>query len=153
MKRRFIRLQPRKNMKKFRSHTHTQKKAEPKNKTSETKRTKIKVDPFSTSILRPVKFSRCVVRLSSLQSTEGGQEKIKVISLEVLKQSRSVFSLVDDLVDGGLLVTGSCHDVFVICWDVTAQDGGRLLRLWKHKRQKSIKVSFLMSSSWSKHDN
>lgn len=52
-----------------------------------------------------------------------------LISVEVLKQSGASFSLVDDLVDGGLLVTGSCHDVFVICWDVAAQDGGRLLRL------------------------
>ena len=40
-------------------------------------------------------------------------------------------SLVDDLVDGGLLVTRSCYNVFVICWDVTAQNRGRLLRLWK----------------------
>lgn len=39
--------------------------------------------------------------------------------------------LVNDFVDGRFLVAGSCHNVFVVCWDVAAQDGGRLLRLWE----------------------
>lgn len=42
-------------------------------------------------------------------------------------------SLVDDLVDGGLLVSGSRHDVLVVGRDVAAQDGGRLLGLGKAK--------------------
>jgi len=42
--------------------------------------------------------------------------------------------LVNDLVDGGLLVPGARHDVLVVCRNVTAQDRGRLLGLQKNKR-------------------
>lgn len=82
----------------------------------------------------PVKFSKSSVILSLLYSSPQMMvgERGKVISVEVLKRSSSLLcSLVDDLVHGGLLVSRTCHDVFVICGDVTAQDGGRLLGLWE----------------------
>lgn len=43
--------------------------------------------------------------------------------------------LVDDLVDGGLLVAGAGHDVLVVRRDVTAQDGRWLLGLQEEKKK------------------
>ena len=44
--------------------------------------------------------------------------------------------LVDDLVHRGLLVPWPRHYVLIVCRDVTAQHGRRLLRLWAHDAHK-----------------
>lgn len=87
---------------------------EPKHPPKKKKRKK--VQPKKSTVIPMMRLSRRVPG-----RTAG-------LSVEVQTQS-GVPSLIDDLVHRGLLVSGTCHDVFVVGWNVAAQDGGRLLRL------------------------
>ena len=77
--------------------------------------------------------------MDEAEGWSGGRVRRRGDGWQASPHGRSAEALVDNLVDRGLLVSRTRHDVFIIRRNVTAQDGRRLLGLRNNVKRTNIR--------------